>query len=523
MLQPIKHSIVRLAIKATLVFVISLPALADEAELPPLSIDVQMDHSAVKAGQAATHYVVVDFSAPESKIRREQRPLINLALVLDRSGSMKSAGKMSYAKAATLNIIDMLSVEDQLAIVEYDDLINVLWPSSPVETPELIKSRVSELYPRGSTNLSGGLMKGAEEVSNEINPDGVNRVILMSDGLANRGITDPDQIKRLVRKARAKGMTITTMGLGLEYDENLMQGIAEAGSGSYYYIESPTSISRIFRQEMYAMANTVASNAEVVFTPGEGVSKVDVFGYETTENGSIVSIPMEDFYSGEKRTLIIRLQVASQFPGEMRLGTLVLNYKNSERGKSESITRTLDLNVSDDQILVDASLDKDALAKAVLAEAGEEHAEVINLYEKGDIKSAKEKVAGLVTFLKESNQALGDISIEKKLEGLGMELEEMDRASSSTAERSKYLKSKKQQLFYASKGKQAKYLLQEGSLGMEVENLQQALKERDLYLGPIDGVFSSTLKESVIKYQSQNNLKADGIAGPLTLKALGLY
>ncbi|MEE1540466.1 MAG: peptidoglycan-binding domain-containing protein, partial [Arenicellales bacterium] len=131
--------------------------------------------------------------------------------------------------------------------------------------------------------------------------------------------------------------------------------------------------------------------------------------------------------------------------------------------------------------------------------------------------------AGLVTFLKESNQALGDISIEKKLEGLGMELEEMDRASSSTAERSKYLKSKKQQLFYASKGKQAKYLLQEGSFGMEVENLQQALKERDLYLGPIDGVFSSTLKEAVIKYQSQNNLKADGIAGPLTLKALGLY
>jgi peptidoglycan hydrolase-like protein with peptidoglycan-binding domain len=99
----------------------------------------------------------------------------------------------------------------------------------------------------------------------------------------------------------------------------------------------------------------------------------------------------------------------------------------------------------------------------------------------------------------------------------------MDRASSSTAERSKYLKSKKQQLFYASKGKQAKYLLQEGSFGMEVENLQQALKERDLYLGPIDGVFSSTLKEAVIKYQSQNNLKADGIAGPLTLKALGLY
>ena len=147
----------------------------------------------------------------------------------------------------------------------------------------------------------------------------------------------------------------------------------------------------------------------------------------------------------------------------------------------------------------------------------------VSAYQQGDIKSAKEKVAGLVTFLKESNQALGDISIEKKLEGLGMELEEMDRASSSTAERSKYLKSKKQQLFYASKGKQAKYLLQEGSLGMEVENLQQALKERDLYLGPIDGVFSSTLKESVIKYQSQNNLKADGIAGPLTLKALGLY
>lgn len=523
MFRPFKDSLVRLTANAILVSAISLPTMADEAVTSPLSIDVRMDHSAVKAGQPETHYVVVDFSAPESELSRESRPLINLALVLDRSGSMKAAGKMSYAKAATHNIIDMLSVEDTLAIVEYDDQISVLWPSSPVETPDLIKSRVSELYPRGSTNLSGGLLKGAEEVSNGINPEGVNRVILMSDGLANRGITNSIQIKRLVRKARAKGMTITTMGLGLRYDENLMQGIAEAGSGSYYYIESPESISRIFRQEMYAMANTVASSAEVVFTPGEGVSEVDIFGYESNDDGTRVNIPMEDFYSGEKRTLIIRLQVVSQFPGEMKLGTLVLNYKNSERGISESITKTLELTVSDDQRLVDASVDKTALAKAVLAEAGQEHKEVINLYEKGDIKQAKEKVAGLVSFLKQSNQTLEDVSIEKKLEGLGMELEEMDRASTSASERSKYLKTKKEQLFYASKGKQAKFLLQEGSQGMEVENLQQALKERGLYLGLIDGLFSSVLKEAVMVFQSQNNLKADGIAGPQTLKALGLY
>ena len=198
---------------------------------------IEVDHPAVLVGEKSPVYVLVQFEVPEMKEDPSRpRPNLNLGLVMDRSGSMHGRGKLEYAKKAACLLVDNLKPTDRLAVVEYDDRVSVVWPSSLVETPQMIKRRIMRLSPGGSTNLTGGMMKGVEEVLGQAQKNSLNRVLLLSDGLANQGITNPHEIKNLVRGSNAKGVQISTMGLGSDYNEDLMQAIAENAGGNYYYV-----------------------------------------------------------------------------------------------------------------------------------------------------------------------------------------------------------------------------------------------------------------------------------------------
>ena len=234
---------------------------------------------------------------------------------------------MDYAKKAGNILVESLKLTDRISIISYDDRVSVLWPSSPVESPDMVKAQINRLTPGGSTNLTGGMMKGVDEVlkesvrsnSNKNNNNFINRVILLSDGLANQGITNPMEIKRLVRESRKKGVQISTMGLGDNYNEDLMQDIAENGGGNYYFIENPNQMTRIFKQEMSILFKTVAKEIDMnIITNNKTVKEVDIFGFisniisDNNKNDNdiqTVKIVQENFYSGENRTILVRLKI----------------------------------------------------------------------------------------------------------------------------------------------------------------------------------------------------------------------
>lgn len=488
---------------------------------------VDLDHRRIPVGEAVPVYVMVRFAARGGDSGAgAERPPLNLALVLDRSGSMESKGKLEYLKRAAATLIDRLDPRDRLAVIEYDDTISVLWPSAPVEAPRMVKSLIEGLSPRGSTDLSGGMMRGVDEARPHRDPGAVTRVLLLSDGLANRGVTDPRAIRALVRGARRDGVPISTLGLGLDYDEDLMQDIAENAGGRYYYIEHPNQMAGIFQRELSSLFRTVARDAELRFESGPAVREVQVYGAEATTRDGVTRIALEDFFGGEDRTLLVRLTVVARHAGEVGLGTLRLSYRDVAAEERHEVASEMTVEATQDRAAIEGSANGEVVVEVALAEAERRHAEILKRYEAGDHAAADAAMDALSGDLAAANAATADPRLKTKIEALTVERAEMARvlaAPAPEAAMSGYLKSSKQRLYQARQGKRALYGMKAGDSGDEVKSLQEALAAEGLYAGPIDGNYSAEVAGAIKEYQRRRGLAADGIAGPATMHEMGLY
>ncbi|MBF0188902.1 MAG: VWA domain-containing protein [Magnetococcales bacterium] len=518
--------VVLLSVIVTL-FLISVNASAAVGkQKEPVVPRVEGERSTVRVGERKPYYVLIEFDVvPEEQVSDSARPPINLGLVLDRSGSMRGQGKMGYLKKAARAVVDRLTANDRITIVEYDDRVTLLWPSSPVEAKSLIKRRIDSLQPRGSTNLHGGLMQGIREVSSHYDMEAVNRVLLLSDGLANKGVTQPHHIYRDVHDTSKGKVSVTALGLGLDYNEDLMQGIAENGRGNYYFVESPTQVARIFREELSALSQTVAKDVKGIFQTSDAVTGVHVYGYRASTDGTRTEIPLEDFYAGENRSLLLKLEIDPRSAGRKKLGSFTLLFQDARNeGAPVTVRQDLWVTASASAQEVEESVKNTVLADALTIDADERHEKYVRQFEKGEREAAKANIRKLNQELAVQNTRLKSVKLGKKLEALSMEDDEMDRVSSAPASEMKsYLKAQKQRLYQAKKGKRSLSMMQQGSKGYQVENLQKALKGAGLYNGPVNGVYSPEVGQAVEAFQQQKQLGADGIAGPKTLKELGLY
>jgi Ca-activated chloride channel family protein len=252
---------------------------------------------------------------------------------------------------------------------------------------------------------------------------------------------------------RSKGVGISTMGLGLDYNEDLMQAIAERAGGNYYYIENPAQMSRIFQQEMATLFATVAQKVKMSFDGTQAVERVEVFGFPSEVSGARADIAMEDFYAGEQRSLLLRLEIGPQPKGAVPLGSLTLDYVDQVDNQARSLTMDLQVMATADVQRVEASRNDPVIVEATLIEADKKHEQYIRLYEQGNIEEAQEKIDALAGALASKNTDLNDIQLAKKVEALRMETEQMAEAESSQGARSSYLKQSKQRAYKAVRGR----------------------------------------------------------------------
>ena len=269
------------------------------------------DRTLIRATHRSERFVLVELDAPPATQERKREP-VNLAFVLDRSGSM-GGRKIELARRAIETAIGRLLPEDRFAVIAYDEHIDVVVESTPAssEGKDGAIERVREIEARGSTNLGGGWLKGAEQVAIHqaaAGGSGVHRVLLLTDGLANQGITDPAELARHAGELRARGISTTTFGVGEDFDETLLQGMADAGGGHFYYIERPEQITDLIASEVGELLEIVARDAAIEITAPDGMTIGTLSPYRFEQRGSRSVLLLGDLVAGQHLEALIRIK-----------------------------------------------------------------------------------------------------------------------------------------------------------------------------------------------------------------------
>jgi Ca-activated chloride channel homolog len=307
---------------------------------------ILLDHEPVADGGYVVRALLrITGRAPEASAR----PALNLSLVLDRSGSMDGFGKLDRAKEAASLLVRRLGDEDVASIVAYDDDVRTVASRTAGDQKQELLGGIGGIETGGMTNLSGGWLRGMELVAEALVEGGVNRVLLMTDGLANVGITEPGPLRDLIGSAAAKGVSTTTIGFGQDYDERLLRALAEAGGGNTYYIEQPDQAPAVFEAEIEGLMALAAQNVAVTVTPAAAVEVAAVhhqYPGQTTSDGSL-RLELGDLYSLEPKSLLVEFLVSDGDGAGIEVATLTLEgYVLLPKGGVEKQTVTLPIRVS---------------------------------------------------------------------------------------------------------------------------------------------------------------------------------
>ncbi|MBL9105508.1 MAG: VWA domain-containing protein [Myxococcales bacterium] len=317
-----------------------------------------------------------------------KRPPIHVVLVMDSSGSMEGPA-VAHARKAALELVDGLADGDHLAVVTFDSQSRVLVPSTVIDdrTRADARTRVEAMAARGTTDLAGGLRLGLAEASRGYLADGVNRLVLLSDGLPN----DPAPIAALVDQAAGMRVAVTALGLGLEYDETLLAAMAQRTGGKFHFIEDSAQVAAVLRDEVLRLERIVARNLSLQLLPGPGVTIDGVLGHtaQATGNRGVV-VGLGDLGESTQRDLVVRLRVGPHKPGaSLELMDAILGFQDAVVGAGQLERRVfVGARTSDDARAVAASRDVDVERQVARALADAATLDAIALARQGQLTAA---------------------------------------------------------------------------------------------------------------------------------------
>lgn len=215
-------------------------------------------------------------------IAADERKDVNLTFVIDVSGSMDMDNRLGLVKRSLNMMVEELHPSDQVAVVVYGSTARLVLPTTLVAEKQTILDAIDSLYSDGSTNAEEGLRLGYEQAWQNFNPQAINRVVLCSDGVANVGATGPDAILAEISQYAAKGIYMTSVGVGMgNYNDVLMEQLADKGDGFYAYVDTDEQARKLFVHDLTGTLQTIAKEAkvQVEFNP-DTVARYRLIGYE---------------------------------------------------------------------------------------------------------------------------------------------------------------------------------------------------------------------------------------------------
>ena len=272
-----------------------------------MPFSVRADRRLIRSTARSRRFVRVEITAPEAP-RGAARIPVNLAFVIDRSGSM-GGDKIRKAREAAIQGIRALRPEDRFAVVSFDDHVDVVVPSSPA-TPEAraaAEERIAGIGDRGSTDLHAGWLAGCEEVGRALRDDAVGRCLLLTDGQANAGVTAPHEILARAAALRQRRITTSAFGVGADFDEGLLAGIAEAGGGNFHFIEGASQIPEFIGAEVGEALAVTARDVVLVVEAGEDALVESLNDFPCTKQGDAWRVELGSLFGGQMLDPVLRL------------------------------------------------------------------------------------------------------------------------------------------------------------------------------------------------------------------------
>ena len=294
---------------------------------------------------------------------------VDLVIVLDRSGSMKGR-KINDARGAVLQLLAHLTAKDRLALVTYSDDVQIGAELLNVtdNNRKRLAAAVNSVRVGGGTNLGAGLQAGINILNASIRSNNSAKVILISDGLANKGITDINALGNMAAQAVDSEFAVSTVGVGSDYNEILMTAIADQGTGTYYYLENPAAFADVFQREFHDTQAAIVSSLKIQIPTLDGITLSDAGGYPLTHRKDHVEFYPGHLRSGQIRRLYLTLQVPTYSERDFVLKYVKISYHYNNQAFETSLDEPLKIACVKDQRKVFSSIDKDGWSEKIINE-----------------------------------------------------------------------------------------------------------------------------------------------------------
>ncbi len=349
---------------------------------------------------------------------------VDMVIVLDRSGSMKGS-KITDAKRAVLNLLSGLSVKDRFALVAYSDTVTKYSDLVTVtgSNRQRLMSSINSIWAGGGTNLGAGLQIGIDRLISSEKNGNAGKVILISDGLANKGIVDPGSLGSIASIAIEKGFSITTVGVGADFNEQLMTYIADQGAGNYYYLENPNAFAEVFQKEFYNSRATAATAVEVKIPLKNGISLINASGYPIKVTKDHAVFHPGDLRSGQTKKIFLTFKIPTHKERTFKIDKIICRYMHNGQPYVASLSKSFSVACVKNQQEVISSIEKDEWEDKVIQEDYNKLRDEVSM----DIKEGKEKRAidRLNTYHREKQQLNASVGSAKVAENLDKDLNEL--------------------------------------------------------------------------------------------------
>ena len=373
--------------------VLGLPLLSAAQAAPTksgtLEVDARLGHRVLREGTKQRVYLRIGLRGIHDPGAESRRAPVNIALVIDKSGSMRGH-KIQKAREAAIMAVERLTRGDVASVVTFSSGVDVAVPAARVKDHDHMRRLIRSIRAGGSTAIYAAVRAGADELKEYGDDERLDRIILLSDGLANVGPSDPYTFEELGRRLGGRGVSVTTIGLGRGYNEDLMSRLAAASDGNHDFARTADDLRRIFNREFDDVLSVIAQEIEIIIETRSGVRPLRSLGRHAEISGNRAKLKVAQVYGTSTHSLQLELEVDSDIAdGEREIADITVRFRpHGKQGRTVKSARVR-ASFSSDEDVVTKSMDPIVMDPVVELIAREKSRKAIELRDQGKAKEAR--------------------------------------------------------------------------------------------------------------------------------------